>query len=66
MHADGGHDGCPGSACAKKKLQKWGAVHYIVCKANKKRVGGPHLILPLKIVPGDGLEAWTDFMKDYP
>jgi hypothetical protein len=32
----------------------------------KKWVGGPHLILPSKDVPGDVLGKWTGFKKTYP
>jgi hypothetical protein len=63
MHAAGGHDGCRGSACAKI-VQKMGYCA-LVCIA-KNLVGGPHLILPSKVVPGDGLGRWTGFKKDYP
>jgi hypothetical protein len=58
LHADGGHDGCRVSACAKMGYCA------LVCIA-KNLVGGPHLILPSKVVPGDGLGTWTGFKKDY-
>jgi hypothetical protein len=71
LHADWGHgdihgDGCRGSACAKI-VQKI-SCSATVCTAKKSELihGGPHHILPLNVVPGDGIGTWTGFKKDYP
>jgi hypothetical protein len=58
-----GDIGCRRSACAII-VEQWGAVQKYVSK--KRGVVGPHLILPSKVVPGDGMGRCTGFKKDYP